>query len=68
MRYVVVFLSIFYFYQYSLSDFTSTEVLPLSEMYCLISPNPLKIPSIAKMDGALVVGNSAQQVCSNFLI
>ncbi|WP_236561685.1 hypothetical protein [Nitrososphaera sp. AFS] len=49
-------------------DFTSTELLPLSEMYCLISPNPLKIPSIAKMDGALVVGNSAQQVCSNFLI
>ena len=40
---------------------TTPEALRLSEMYCLIPSNSLKTPSIAKMDGALVVAKSAQQ-------
>src|SRR5687767_10702677 len=55
-------------YQYALSDSRSEMVLPILEMYSLIFSRPLNIPSIAKSEGAVVVGSSPQQLSSNFLI
>src|ERR671936_3083161 len=57
------------FYEYALPDSPSQPLLALlKDMYSLIFSKPLKIPSTAKSEGALVVGNSPQQLSSNFLI
>src|SRR5437763_5834062 len=58
----------FQFYQYALSDSISEAASPFKEVYSLISCKPLKIPSTAKSEGALVVGSSSQQLSSNFFI
>jgi hypothetical protein len=55
-------------YQYALSDSISESALLLLEIYSFIFSRPLNVPSIAKSEGALVVGSSPQQLSSNFWI
>ena len=63
-----MYLSSFNSYQYALSESIFEEASLFKEMYSLIFSKPLKIPSTAKSEGALVAGRSPQQLSSNFLI
>ena len=56
-------------YQYALSDSILKSAVSLfNETYSLIFSKPLKTPSTAKSEGALVVGSSPQQLSLNFFI
>src|SRR5919197_4478925 len=62
-----MYLRLLGFYQYALPDSPSQPLL--KDVYSLIFSKPLKIPSTAKSEGALVVGRAPpQQLSSNFFI